>query len=335
MATGTFRGTGRAKMQGSGQLNRLEWFLKSQRSFMTKFGEPLEQILPIVTYLVPVDENDPLGGMWSQVVSSMLDLFTLYRTSLFRNLDDLPVEGGPRNYTVAAFTLKSLRYVQVLLEMHGLSTGGIKRALRMCMLVEFIKLMLRLVLRKRMPYAFYIDDDAVEEVRPVELPTHDDERSKAYVGSRSGKQLPLFSRKKNADDFIIGRSEPSPMLNIAEVLFHIRPFIHLWLLHRRGRQSWAAWWVALIFEGLSVLLLMQAMSRRSHTQACKLEEAELRRRTNALYYSVLRSPFFDKFLKAPCEAIDQRVRQIPILNLFNVTERGLSLQPFYFSTSPS
>jgi len=50
-------------------------------------------------------------------------------------------------------------------------------------------------------------------------------------------------------------SARTPQMLISEVLFHGRPFFHLWMLIRRGRKSWLAWFLVLLVDQLSVGML--------------------------------------------------------------------------------
>jgi len=122
---------------------------------------------------------------------------------------------------------------------------------------------------------------------------------------------------------------------IAEVIFHGRPLIHLMALMRRGRKSWLAWAVAVFLDQASIILLTPILQPRPNSRAASLELAELKRRQNLLWWALLRSPFFDKFLRRPSEIIDRILSRIPVINLFRIMELLLALQPFYFTTSAS
>eukprot|EP00747_Dinoflagellata_sp_TGD_P182710 gnl/TRDRNA2_/TRDRNA2_37058_c0_seq1.p1 gnl/TRDRNA2_/TRDRNA2_37058_c0~~gnl/TRDRNA2_/TRDRNA2_37058_c0_seq1.p1 ORF type:complete len:367 (+),score=64.19 gnl/TRDRNA2_/TRDRNA2_37058_c0_seq1:29-1129(+) len=354
---------------GGRQVQSLEAFMDVQRAFMDKYGDPLEQLLSVAVYMVPVqDESDDLTGFWSQVVYSVIDLFNLYRTVLLRSPNAVPVavpsrgEGSRelqltslrRRYTAGAFCLRALRSVQVLLEMRALRQGGgAKGALLTCMKVEVLKLTLKLSLRTAMPFCFYVDEDALEEVEP---PTKGragrgmhalgnappDGGSEVFVGQRSGRRLPPMGGRGGAvrpiGSLLESRTEATPMILAAEALHHGRPLVHLLMMLRRGQRSWAAWWVALIIDRLSYVLLasqVEAQRRPSESRASLLEMAEVRRRRGLIWWALARSPFFDKFFLRPSEFLDRVLKRIPIVNVFNVVELFLALRPFYFTTSGS
>lgn len=163
--------------------------LDAQRGFMNRYGDSLEQLLSVGVYLIPVsDDDDDAAGFNSQAVYSIIDLFNLYRTVILRSPDALPVvvaqdrdsttpgtamtTSGPElqrariQYTIAAFVLRSLRAVQVLIEMYAHRASGPRHALRICIRIEVVKLVLKMFLRSRMPFSFYVDEDALEEVEP-------------------------------------------------------------------------------------------------------------------------------------------------------------------------
>jgi len=341
----------------------MEAALSAQRDFMDTYGEPLEQLLNVLVYLVPVqDSEDDIAGFWNQTVYSVIDLFGLYRTVLLRSPDALPVSvaesgtsghpgGGIQRarltYTIAAFSLRSLRSVQVLLEMYAYRVGGAKMAMRVCFRVEVVKLMLKLLLRSRMPFAFYIDEEALEEVEPPKanpalaaaqptkiraVPGADD----VFVGKRSGRKLPALPSPMAPARILPGdTSAPSLRAMIGEVIFHARPLVHLMVLSRRGRKSWVAWFTAIFLDQASLVLLTPVLEPRAGSRAASLELAEMKRRQNLLWWALLRSPFFDKFLRRPSELLDRILSRVPVINLFRIMELLLALQKFHFTTSAS
>lgn len=346
----------------------------SQRSFMEVYGDSLEQMLNVLVYMVPVDddENDA-AGFWSQSVYSVIDLFNLYRAVILRSLESLPVLSPGTDivcingsigradetlrhsrlvYTGAAFLLRIVRSVQVLIEMHAQRHHGAEHALRVCLRIEAGKLALKMFLRSRMPFSFYIDEEAVEEVEPTKVLRTTAAAAAAggagapatpsggYVGSRSGKALPALTAGEEAGAMprILRRTDASralPQLAMAELIYHGRPFVHLMLLLRRGRKSWIAWFVALLMDQASIGMLAQHLCPQANTRAARLEVGELQRRRQLLWWAFARSPVFDKFLQWPCEVLDRIISKIPVLNLFRIMELCLALQPFYFTSSAS
>lgn len=363
--------------------------MEVQRKFMNQYGEQLEQLLSVAVYLVPIqDEADDVAGFWSQAVYSIIDLFGLYRTVILRNPDAIPVAplskakplgpGPPellvpkeilaesrRKYTIAAFALRSIRAVQVLIEMHALKIRGSQRALRVCFQVEVIKLGLKLFLRKLMPFSFYVDEDALEEVEPpvgkknpfglpapaepVPQPSQAPVQGtgEVYVGLRTGKRIGSRAGAPNTGAAVSSggppsiaginddRSDLTPQMAVADAVYHARPFVHLFLLMRRGQKSWFAWTVALVMEYISHGLLAMQVHPRPKTRAAALEVAELNRRRSALMWAFARNPFFERWLESHAVRLDNFIKRIPVLNIFNVVELFLVLRPLYFYTSAS
>eukprot|EP00405_Crypthecodinium_cohnii_P018167 CAMPEP_0206459780 /NCGR_PEP_ID=MMETSP0324_2-20121206/24373_1 /ASSEMBLY_ACC=CAM_ASM_000836 /TAXON_ID=2866 /ORGANISM="Crypthecodinium cohnii, Strain Seligo" /LENGTH=350 /DNA_ID=CAMNT_0053931383 /DNA_START=222 /DNA_END=1274 /DNA_ORIENTATION=- len=339
-----------------GRSSFVEKALAAQRSFMEVYGDTLEQLLNFVVYMVPIEDNDEneTAGFKSQAVFASIDLFNLYRTVLLRSPDALPLvqHGGESDpvlarrritYTAVAFTLRAVRSLQVLIEMQAQRLWGHQSALKVCFKVEVFKLVLKAILHKCMPFAFYVDEDTLEEVEPPKTgkvaklqiqaggnagPEFSAER---YVGARSGRTLPAMGalRELRASDC----TQRSLRMQLGELLFHARPLMHLGLLLRRGRKSWAAWSFALVVDYAALNLLAPEIRPRSKSRVASLEIAEAKRRRNALFWALARSPAFDKFMRRPCEILDGLLSRIPIINIFRIMELVLALQPFYFTSS--
>jgi len=383
--------------------SRLEAAMASQRKFMEVYGDPLEQLLNVLVFMVPIqDDEDDVAGFGSQAVYSVIDLFNLYRAMVKRRLHSLPVLGPSGKtisidgsldhqedssalqakrltYTTAAFLLRVLRSVQVLIEMYAHRSYGRKYALRVCMRVEAVKIVLKMVVHSQTPFSFYIDEETVEEAEPAaSLPVAEQDAeaapengagaaAEAFVGRRSGRTLPALQACAASNDDasitsaggFVGRrsgrtlpaleagpprmlrsfdpSQGNPQMWCAELLYHSRPLVHLWLLVKRGPASWVTWFFALAMDRLSLEMLTRSLRTRAlvrtGTRAARLELGELARRRQLLWWALSRSPVFDKVLKRPCEVLDRIISKIPILNLFRIMELLLALQPFYFSTS--
>jgi hypothetical protein len=99
-------------------------------------------------------------------------------------------------------------------------------------------------------------------------------------------------------------------------------------MRKWGRRSWPAWFLAIIVDHLSLVLL----EAKGECLAPN-ERQEVDRRRFGQYYALLRSPFFDRFVQGSVVKIDSVIKRIPILNVFNLLDIWLALQPLYFSTS--
>eukprot|EP00928_Gymnodinium_smaydae_P012490 TRINITY_DN14523_c0_g1_i2.p1 TRINITY_DN14523_c0_g1~~TRINITY_DN14523_c0_g1_i2.p1 ORF type:complete len:241 (+),score=40.51 TRINITY_DN14523_c0_g1_i2:421-1143(+) len=240
--------------------------------------------------------------------------------------------------------------------MHAMRSGGPGRALRLCIRVEVIKLVLKFILWSTMPFSFYVDEEALEEAEPplrgrrspltAGSPTQL-QQPQPYVGRRSGRALPRSTQVGTAaeSDSAVALTPPELMLKdrsssstpmlVAELLHHARPLTQLLMIARRGSKSWVAWFLALFMDRLSAVLLSSQVNARQGSRAARLEVAEVSRRNHQVLWALVRSPFFDKFLQRPTEALDSIIRRIPVINLFNFVELFMALRQFYFTTSAS
>lgn len=107
-----------------------------------------------------------------------------------------------------------------------------------------------------------------------------DLKPRVHYGTNDLQSTPLHSR-----------------LKIAEVVHALRPLVHLISLGAFGTKSWIPW---LFSCGLDVASLK--VMKENH-QWNEMEKTELRFRTAAILYYVLRSPFYDKFTKERAMAI--------------------------------
>ncbi|XP_069888607.1 peroxisomal biogenesis factor 16 isoform X2 [Dipodomys merriami] len=136
-------------------------------------------------------------------------------------------------------------------------------------------------------------------------------QEQSYVGKRSNRVVrtlqntpSLHSRHWGAPQQREGRQKkrqqelnvpPTPLglqETIAESLYITRPLLHLLSLGVWGQRSWTPWLLSGVVDVTSLSLLSdrKGLTRR--------ERLELRRRTIALLYYLLRSPFYDRFSEA-------------------------------------
>jgi len=125
---------------------------------------------------------------------------------------------------------------------------------------------------------------------------------------------------------------------VSEVLFNLRPVVHSWLLSRTADSNrWKPWMFALVVDVIGAKVLQSFIDKDSSTDLTTnaLEIAEYNRRRSLIRLALLRSPFFDIFLQKPCLVLDNLIKKVPILNLFNVLESFLTFRNYYFATSGS
>lgn len=296
--------------------------------------------------------------------------------SLGERPEGLPLSVRLALYGVASLALKIVRSLQLLLEINKLRKEGVGSQFALCLRLELLKLVLKMILYALTPFAFYCDEQSIAqalEANKEKQMAAEADRLRPCYGKRTGRRIPpLPSAVPQTNDeqaaMVAAALQPLPrqwallvalwilrelranmswrrvcdlgkLLKstswrpvLGEVLYHIRPFVHLYLLKRaRTTKSWTPWLAALFIEANSVSLLHgspQVMERLS-----PIEAAELRRRMTGVPYALLRPPFFDKFLARPFETIDFFLRRVPLLNYFNVLDAFLVYRNLYFTTS--
>lgn len=328
----------------------LDKFLDAQRLLMEKYGSSIEQILLLLLNFQPVnDEEDDRVGLKGQALYSLVDLFNLYKGMLLRPAGTVPVVTKDpaqhqmmcRVYGSSAFVLRAIRSVQALIELHMLRQHGGDHALRLCLRLEVSKLCIKALLFSLLPFRFSVDEEALETIPPNEKETGGANQSPNFVGSRSGRKLPALrslggvASSSSAVGSITHNVTPSsPALYAAELLFHLRPVFHIALLRRRGMHSWAAWCFAFLTDRISLHCLETSLRRfEEGSTSSAMEWAEVRRRRACLSWCLARSPCFDKLFKGIAERLNNLIKRIPVINLFNLLDLLLALQPLYFSTS--
>lgn len=292
------------------------------------FGKPFEQILNVLVYFMPVnkDRND-VSGTHPQIFFVISDLLSLHRTMLTRRPEAMPVatdglnvDGKRLVYAASAYTLRTLRALQVLLEMRLHRAFGSENALQFCFALEVVKLVLKYISKGTTPFAIHVDEEAVDEVEDCHM----------AVAKRTADNWMPTKPLSNKDC-----SVSSMGVSIGETLYHLRPLIHLFLVMQLGRKSWKAWFTALGMDYASMYILGNSLGPKNHTRAFLTEGAEMQRRRNRLWWAVCRSPLFDELISKPLEDLDAFCQSTPLLSLFRFPELFLSLQPFWFSTSAS
>ncbi|KAL8271259.1 hypothetical protein Esti_004825 [Eimeria stiedai] len=249
--------------------------------------------------------------------------------------EGLPLSVRLALYGAVSLALKIVRTLQLLLEVNKLRQGGEGQRFALCMRLELLKLVLKMILYSLTPFAFYCDEQSISqavEIHKGKQIAAEAEKLTPCYGRRTGRRIhPLPSALSQAQEYQAPPVPRAPELPrkwaLLVVLWVVKELKKTLSWHRisdignrlascpwRSLKSWTPWLVALLVEAQSVSLLHgspQVMGRLS-----PIEAAELRRRVTGLPYALLRPPFFDKFLARPCEAVDYVVRRVPLLNHF-------------------
>lgn len=115
----------------------------------------------------------------------------------------------------------------------------------------------------------------------------------------------------------------------AEVLYILRPLVHLLLIRRYGWRSWRAWGASLAVDAAS----RQLMARGDDPDA--LEERQRRMMILLLYLA--RSPVFEAVLLAALRRVERILRRVPLLGptAGSVVDLVRAIQRYWFYTSAS
>lgn len=115
----------------------------------------------------------------------------------------------------------------------------------------------------------------------------------------------------------------------AEIIYIIRPFVHLMLIRRFGWRSWRAWSTALVLD----LGSRAAMASPSNDA----DVAERKRRMAQLVLYLGRSPLFDLILRRFLKRFTSPLRRIPVVGgvASSAIEWITLLQQYWFYTSAS
>ncbi|KAL8453878.1 hypothetical protein Emag_001686 [Eimeria magna] len=190
----------------------------------------------------------------------------------------LPVSVRLALYGAVSLALKIVRALQLLLEVNKLRQGGEGQRFALCMRLELLKLVLKMILYSLTPFALYCDEQSISQA--VEI----------HRGKQSTGKASTASPSCGRATATVGASRPFVGYKGVE-----ENVVMAW--NQRHRQP------SNVLPLASMTLSVACFAFR----ACSL---------TGLPYALLRPPFFDNFLARPCEAVDYIVRRVPLLNHF-------------------
>lgn len=128
---------------------------------------------------------------------------------------------------------------------------------------------------------------------------------------------------------VLALSAPRREEVLAEVLYIIRPLLHLMLIRRFGWQSWRALGTAFAVDGIA----RQLMARSREEEVVD----ERNRRMLLLLLYLARSPLFDHVAKVILRRLERTVSRVPLVGTAAASMIDLlaSVQRFWFYTSAS
>ncbi|CAO3599717.1 unnamed protein product [Absidia cylindrospora] len=334
-------------------LAQYEDFLIKHAAQITTFESSLRSL----TYLLPGRFHD--AEFASQAVYAGLNLDSAFNKYLL-----FWKQRSKWNKT-ASDLLSILAYTQVLIEMGVRKKWGKLAQWQIIAFLEAIKVLLRLGLLQTTQNRMTLSPTHLQrEVDPATLETRpENARTGTYQGERSGhewtrmKDSFALDRRDTSDDidaFLMSKvltpeklRQPPQMTHVlsslgrlGEILYLLRPFIYVLCILKYGQRSWKPWTISVIVELGSQLALRKAfdgLSEDGHDNRMPLEKQEMSRRTQLIWFNLVRGAFYSRITRPTLEHYCNRLESKPLLNMAaGVLRDYLPLwESFYFYTSSS
>ncbi|KAI8340870.1 peroxisome membrane protein [Chlamydoabsidia padenii] len=264
--------------------------------------------------------------------------------------------------------LTILAYSQVLIEMGVRKKWGTRAQWKMIAILEGVKVFLRLGLLKTTEDRMTLSPTHLQrDVDPATLESKAGKTGRHHQQQRHGERTgnewtsinDSFSldRRDTFDDidaFLMSkvltpeklRQPPqmahvlSKMGNLGELLYILRPLIYVLCILKYGQKSWKPWLYSLLTELGSQMALRKAFTlddNSRHNNMMPLEKQEMSRRTQQIWFNLVRGAFYTHITRPYLEQYCNRLESKPILHLAaGVLRDYLPLwQNIYFYTSSS
>lgn len=165
------------------------------------------------------------------------------------------------------------------------------------------------------------EDEDEEEVDESEVLPEEVEEEQVWKGKRSGRSVrslaaspPTGFRSWKVPQSSSSDETPSELNRgqfYAEVLYVIRPLLHLPCMFVLGEKSWKPWFLACLADVAS--LSLHTKCNQSLTSS---EKTEISRRMVLMMFYLLRSPFYDQFTKLKViTVLDSLNRNVPFVSV--------------------
>ncbi|ETN66350.1 peroxisomal membrane protein PEX16 [Anopheles darlingi] len=208
--------------------------------------------------------------------------------------------------------LTTLEYCEVFIELSAHKIWGTKGKWFIICVIQLIKCLGRLVLTSCYSSTKIVTNPPIPALNRKTVSQQSSAgnesfnanlRNGAIVLKRSGRVMrkvecspSLASRSwkpplsANEISPILGTQYGGKQLMSAELVYILKPLIHLGCMHRYGTKSWKAYLVALALDGISL------RKYYNNRQALSKEQrVELSRRCVSLLLYLMRSPFYDRY----------------------------------------
>lgn len=295
----------------------------------------IESALRSLTYILPGRFSD--AELASEALFSLLNLVGLYHDTILTKTSHQLSSDGTRAsifnrytrtlidssalYKKCAYLLSFLEYSEVLLEMLALKSRGIRGKDNMVVLVELIKMLLRLSLFKLSNSKTLLSPPHPEREQTLKDGAQESQLKvkNIWQGKRTGFFHPNIGSLKKAGttvlDYkpyifskVLDRDTACKAENLviklyglgslAEILYILRPLLYVLAIRKFGRKSWTPWIFSVALDLLSLHLKGQYFEENNLiSKLSSLEIHERKRRVILLSYYLLKGPFFKLITK--------------------------------------
>ncbi|KAL8447902.1 hypothetical protein Emed_004197 [Eimeria media] len=174
--------------------------------------------------------GSPGGALPSSRLLTDSDLFGVEKVSKAESEgggEGLPVSVRLALYGAVSLALKIVRALQLLLEVNKLRRGGEGQRFALCMRLELLKLVLKMILYSLTPFAFYCDEQsisqAVEIHRGKQIAAEADKLRPCY-GRRTGRRIhPLPSALSRVPEIFVEAQSVSLLHGSPQVMERLSP----------------------------------------------------------------------------------------------------------------
>ncbi|CAO3581761.1 unnamed protein product [Absidia cylindrospora] len=263
------------------------------------------------------------------------------------------------NKTASTF-LSIIAYTQVLIEMGVRKKWGNRAQWKIIAFLESFKVLLRLGLLQTSQDCMTLSPTHLQrDVDPASLETKTG-KNNLYRGERTGNEwtclkdsfvLDRPDSTKDIDAFLMSKvltpeklRQPPQMVhilswlgNLGEILYILRPLIYVLCILKYGQRSWKPWLYSIIAEMGSQFATRKSFDMGTMTTMLPLEKQELARRTQLIWFNLIRGAFYTRITRPKLEHCCNRMESKPIIGMavgilrdyFNLWEN------IYFYTSSS
>nr|CAB3264787.1 peroxisomal membrane protein PEX16-like [Phallusia mammillata] len=267
--------------------------------------EQIEKSVKAAAYLYEAFSKNYDNSIFiTELVASACNLFGYVNANVRKTKDFFSMENGDSFVGKLQQVLTVVEFSQAFLEMTAARTGGPGARWAVISIICLVKVILRCILLLIFECGIHssslslnLNSASVSRVSE-DQPSCSQEPNVFYVGPRSGHRIRTLDScdQPHTHDKVMVNLPPT-ILNrtqiIGELLYSVRPMVHLLASAAFGTESFIPWVAALVSDTTSHVLLNK-QKQSSMKKFNPIEEKELQRRYANLLLYLLRSPMFDK-----------------------------------------